>query len=194
MKTKTFVIIFKSNFFMKKLSLALTFVCTLLFVFNSCSDEDEPNIVEELSFTVNGRNVSFSDPNGGFDIFDDLIVTGSTEGSEETITLRFLNPTKGTFTEEDIDDSLSSTANNYNIEYTDSGENFYRYSGSADGDFGFTITVAEFSTTENGLVEGTFSGVLSGSLFNGDDVAETATITNGKFKVQRRNATLELLY
>ena len=179
---------------MKNLSLALTFVCALLFVFISCSDEEESNIVEELSFTVNGRNVSFSDPNGGFDIFDDLIVTGSTEGSEETITLRFLNPTKGTFTEEDIDDSLSSTANNYNIEYTDSGENFYRYSGSADGDFGFTITVVEFSTTENGLVEGTFSGVLSGSLFNGDDVAETATITNGKFKVQRRNATLELLY
>lgn len=172
----------------------------ILFVFcfvgiislNSCG-KDEAQIIEELSFSVNGKSVSYSNPNAGLNIFDELVVSGRTEGSDESITIMFLNNSSGIFTEDDIDDTQSVLASNYDIEYRDEGDNSYDYT-ELDADAGFSITVTEFSEDEGGLVTGTFSGVLSGSIFNGSDADNSVVISNGKFTVKRADSSLENIY
>lgn len=176
---------------MKKI-IVFVFCLVSIVCLNSCG-KDEVQIIEELSFSVNGKSVSYSNPNAGLSIFDELVVSGRTEGSDESITLMFLNNSSGTFTQDDIDDTQSVLASNYNIEYRDEGDNFYDYSES-DADANFSITVTEFSEDEGGLVTGTFSGVLSGSIFNGSAVDNSVVISNGKFTVKRLDSSLENIY
>ncbi len=158
----------------------------------SCS-VDEEQIIEELSFAVNGKSVSYSNPNAGLNIFDELVVSGETAGSDESIAIMLLNNSSGTFTQDDIDDTQSVLASNYDIEYRDEGDNSYHYT-ELEANSSFSITVGEFSKDEGGLVTGTFSGVLYGSIFNGSAVPDSVIISNGKFKVKRADSSLENIY
>lgn len=172
-----------------------TLFATLIFgiaLFLVSCDKDEPEIVEELSFQVNGKTVSFLNPNAGLNIFDRLVVSGS-EGEDHEITVGVFDTNSGTFTEDDIDKTVGSLESNYDLSYIDDKGNFYSYY-SSDENTNFSITIDEFGTEEGGLVSGTFSGVLFGSFFNGENAVDSVVIENGTFKVMRANATLANIY
>ncbi len=169
---------------------SIVFLFTISIIF-SCSEEENP-IVEELSFTVNGQTVSYTNPNAGLNFFEQLAVSGSTDSSEEEITVMLLNNSKGSFTQDDIDDTQSFLDSNYDINYTDENGNFYFYNESFEGS-NFLITIDEFSPNEGGLVSGSFRGVLFGILID-ETATRSVEISNGKFTVKRKNASLDNLY
>lgn len=169
-----------------------TMIAALLFT--SCSDEEETQVRETLSFKVNGEIVTIENPDAGISwIWEQLIVTGELEDGTD-ITIGLLNTDTGTFTEEDIDGSRALGASNYFMEYEDTGENIYEYEEDTE-DSGFSITVSEFGTEEGSLVSGTFEGVLIGNFFNGAEAPDSVVISDGEFTVIRTDATFpELIF
>lgn len=176
---------------MKKIK-SLLAALLLMLVLISCGDDDEnEKIAESLSFKVNGELVTVTNPNAGFDILDRLVVTGSI-GENQSITIGVLNTDKGTFTQDDISDSVSTLLSNYYLEYTDENDNFYDYSELRTSNF--SITIDEFGESEGSLVSGSFSGLLRSLFFNGEAAPDSVVISEGQFTVTRSDATFENIY
>ena len=91
---------------------------------------------------------------------------------------------------------FSTLENNYDLTYIDEGGNIYSYRDFTFDEIedNFTITVTTFGENEGNLLSGTFSGVLSGSILNGETAPPSVTITNGKFNVKRSNASFENIW
>ncbi len=138
----------------------------------SCSD-DEEEVVESFSLEVDGESYTLNSTDDSFYYYESFLSDDYTVSAHltDSITCSIVIPKL----EVGIYNSANDSSSAY-IRYSTSSDTYYSYYGE---DSDYTIEITSYDANE-GILEGTFSGVLGDYIYFSED-HEYVTVTKGKF-------------